>query len=156
MKKKMRFLTCTFVVLPMLATYTYFNRSAYITKYDWKKTSDNGTIGGWNHLFRWKFRLYISMPYDNKGERIQRYCFYYVLAWEWQSFHWKTRKLVLYVWVEPKRFKPTFLMNDFAEWIIFRKFAIERSEYETTTENLRRRRRADCLEDSASADLHYP
>lgn len=45
MKKKMRFLTCTFVVLPMLATYTYFNRSAYITKYDWKKQATMERLG---------------------------------------------------------------------------------------------------------------
>ena len=46
MKKKMRFLTCIFVVLPMLATYTYFNRSAYITKYDWKKQATKERLGG--------------------------------------------------------------------------------------------------------------
>ena len=34
------------VVLSMLASYLHFNQSAYITKYNWKQTSDNGTIGG--------------------------------------------------------------------------------------------------------------
>lgn len=44
MKKKKYFWSC--VISFLLAIYSYHIRSAYITQYTWKQTSENGMIGG--------------------------------------------------------------------------------------------------------------
>ena len=34
------------VILVILVLYVYYNNNSYVTKYTWKQTSENGTIGG--------------------------------------------------------------------------------------------------------------
>lgn len=56
MKKKYIFYVA-FIVL--LATYIYYHRNTYISHYDWKQTSNNGTIGSGfisfdsNYIYQW-------------------------------------------------------------------------------------------------------
>lgn len=34
------------IIVVILVLYAYYNNNAYVTKYTWKQTSENGTIGG--------------------------------------------------------------------------------------------------------------
>jgi len=100
---KKRFYLCSFLLI-LLVVYAYHVRSAYITQFTWKQTSENGLIGGGIINFGKNTSFTYKWPIIRKNEECHGIVLLCVDKWMIvYSLQDKHLGYYMYIWQKRKR-----------------------------------------------------